>query len=127
MERRTPLGRVRGFGSAKDGTRHWLAQRFTAVALVPLTLWFVVAMISMATADYADAVAWVGSPTGAVLWILFIVAVFHHGQLGLQVVIEDYIAGDGVKILAIVAIKFTAIVLAGAAVLAVLRLAVGST
>ncbi len=126
MSYRTPLGRVRGLGSAKEGTAHWWAQRLTAIALVPLILWFVISLLSMIGADHAAVKAWLGQPLPAVLAVLLIVATFHHAQLGLQVVIEDYVHNEGAKLTLIVLIKFAAVALAALAVFAVLKLAFGS-
>src|SRR5207302_8643993 len=88
---RSPLSRAIGLGSAKEGVDHWWAQRVTALALVPLTLWFVIAVIELAGADRALFVDWVRQPLPAVLLVLLLIATFHHGALGLQVVIEDYV------------------------------------
>ena len=92
------LSRVRGLGSAKNGTHHWWIQRVTAVALVPLTLWFAVSIIKMTGAAHSDAIAWVSRPFNAIMLLMLIIATFHHMQLGLQVVIEDYIHSEGTKI-----------------------------
>ena len=94
MSLRTPLGRVRGLGSAKEGTAHWWAQRLTAIALVPLVLWFAVSLIVLAGADHATVAAWLRDPVAAVLMLLLILAGFHHAQLGMQVVIEDYVHSE---------------------------------
>ncbi|MBT5769571.1 MAG: succinate dehydrogenase, hydrophobic membrane anchor protein, partial [Rhodospirillaceae bacterium] len=91
MNMRSPLSRARGLGSAKSGTDQWWIQRLTALALIPLVIWFVVSMIIVTGADHAAALEFIRSPINSVLLILLIVATFHHGQLGLQVVIEDYI------------------------------------
>ncbi|WP_366555604.1 succinate dehydrogenase, hydrophobic membrane anchor protein [Aquibaculum sediminis] len=91
MSLRTPLARVRHLGSAKDGTHHWWLQRVTALALVPLLLWFVISVIGMLGADHRSMVDWVSNPVTAALLILLIIATFYHAVLGLQVVIEDYI------------------------------------
>jgi succinate dehydrogenase / fumarate reductase, membrane anchor subunit len=120
---RSPLGRVRGLGSAKEGVAHWWAQRVTALALIPLTLWFVIAVISLAGADHAQAVRWIASPAPAVLLVLLIVATFYHAVLGLQVVIEDYIHPESLRMALILAVKGAAILLAAAAIFAVLKLA----
>ena len=120
---RSPLGRARGLGSAKTGTDHWWAQRLTALALVPLTIWFVVSMILVTGADYAAAVDFISSPSNAVLLILLIVATFHHGQLGLQVVIEDYIHTKWLEVGLIIAVKGLAIFLGVASVYAVIAIA----
>lgn len=125
MSFRTPLGRARGLGSAKDGTAHWWAQRITAVALVPLSLWFVVSVLGLVGADYATAKAWIGAPLNAVLLVVLIAAVFHHAQLGLQVVVEDYIHSEGLKIAGILVVKFAAVLLALAGIFAVLRISFG--
>src|SRR5258708_16636215 len=92
---RTPLARARGLGSAKAGVAHWWAQRLTAIALIPLVVWFAISLVMLSGADYAMARAWIGSPRVMVLLILTIGIGLHHGQLGLQVVIEDYVHGDG--------------------------------
>lgn len=126
MSQYTPLGRVRGLGSAKNGTGHWWAQRLTAVALVPLGLWFVVSLISLVGADYAAAAGWVASPLVAVLLILTIIATFHHAQLGLSVIIEDYVHGEGSKLVAIVLVRFAAVLLGVGGVFAVLKIAFGA-
>lgn len=119
---RSPLGRVRGLGSAKDGTGHWWAQRLTALALVPLTVWFVGAVVSLIGADHAAVADWIASPVVAGLLILLIVATFYHAALGLQVVIEDYVHGEGAKIALLLLVKALSVVLSLAAVLSVLTL-----
>ncbi|MHA1537704.1 MAG: succinate dehydrogenase, hydrophobic membrane anchor protein [Alphaproteobacteria bacterium] len=120
---RTPLARARGFGSAREGAGHWWAQRLTAVALVPLSLWFVAGLLGLIGAGHGAAVAWIASPLNAVLLVLLIVALFHHIQLGLQVVIEDYVHGELLKIAAIVVVKFAALFLGLAAAFSVGRIA----
>src|SRR5881396_2976088 len=87
----TPLARVRGLGSAKEGVQHWWMQRLTAVALVPLTLWFVISAIELTGADQSRVRDWLHRPADAILMALFIVATFQHLLLGIQVVIEDYV------------------------------------
>lgn len=118
---RSDLARVRGLGSAKEGVGHWWAQRVTALALVPLTIWFVASIVSLTGASHAAVVDWIASPVPALLLVLLIVATFYHGQLGLQVVIEDYVPADGPKVALILLVKAAAILLALAAVFAVLR------
>ena len=122
MSLRTPLARVRHLGSAKDGTGHWWAQRLTALALIPLTIWFVASLVSLAGADHAAMAAWMGNPVSAGLMILLVVATFYHSALGLQVVIEDYVHGEGAKMAALIAVKGLCVVLGLTAVLAVLSL-----
>lgn len=123
MSFKTPLGRARGLGSAKEGVHHWWMQRVTAVALVPLTLWFVYAAISLVGADHAAVSAWLGHPVNAVLMLLLVAATFHHVQLGLQVVIEDYIHGEGIKIASLLGVKLGAVALAVACGFAILKVA----
>ncbi len=122
MSLRSHLARVRGLGSAKSGTAHRWSQRLTALALVPLTIWFVASLIGMAGADYYTARAWIGSPMVAGLLILLIVATFYHAYLGLQVVIEDYVHDEGLKIAGLLLVKAAALVLALTGVLAVLTI-----
>lgn len=123
MTMRTPIARVRGLGSAKNGTHHWWMQRLTAIALVPLTVWFVISVIRFAGADHAQVSTWLASPLTAVLMLLLIVATFHHLQLGLQVVIEDYVHGEAVKLGCIIGVKLASVALAVAAIFAVLKVA----
>ncbi|MBM3558717.1 MAG: succinate dehydrogenase, hydrophobic membrane anchor protein [Alphaproteobacteria bacterium] len=125
MSIRTPLARARGLGSAKSGTRHWWLQRVTALALIPLAVWFIVGVVVLGAADHAAAVAWIGHPVSAVLLILAIGFGFWHGQLGLQVVIEDYVHGEGCRIALMLAMKGAALLLAVAGILSVLRVALG--
>jgi succinate dehydrogenase / fumarate reductase, membrane anchor subunit len=120
---RSPLGRVRGLGSAKEGVAHWWAQRLTALALIPLTLWFVISVISLAGAGHARTVAWIAAPVPAVLLVLLIAATFYHAVLGLQVVIEDYIHNEALRLGLIIVVKAAAVVLGAAAIFAVLKLA----
>ena len=123
MNFRTPLARVRGLGSAKSGTHHWWMQRLTAIALVPLSLWFVASLIVVVTAEHAVVIAWLHSPLVAILSCTLIVAIFYHGQLGLQVVVEDYIHTEWLKILSIVVGKLSSLLLAAACLFAVLSIA----
>ena len=125
LKYRTPLNRVRGLGSAKDGTHHWWAQRLTAIALVPLLLWFVGAMVSVADADYADAVEWMRSPFVTVLMIGLLGALFHHAQLGVQVVLEDYVQSEWLKFTSIILVKLAAFLLGLSGIVAVLKVSLG--
>ena len=122
---RTPLARVRGLGSAKEGVHHWWMQRLTAIALIPLVLWFVASVASMAGADHATFVAWVGSPLVAIALSLLIIATFYHAALGVQVVIEDYIIHEGWRLTWLIAVKFACFVLAVIGLFAVLKIAFG--
>jgi len=122
---RTPLARARGLGSAKAGVHHWWAQRLTAIALIPLVVWFAISLVMMSGADYNVVRAWIGSPVVMVLLILTIATGLHHGQLGLQIVIEDYVHSDGWKLALLVLVRFIAVFFGLAAVVAVLRIGFG--
>lgn len=121
----TPLKRARGLGSAKDGTHHFLVQRITAVALVPLALWVIWIALALVRADYAHARALVHQPCAAILLTAFVIATFWHAQLGLQVVIEDYVHSRWLEVTAQLAVKFFCAVGALASVLAIVRIALG--
>ena len=123
---RSDLGRVKGLGSAKEGVAHWWAQRLTALALVPLTIWFVAAVVAHVGSDHAGMTAWLSSPLSLGLMIAVVVATFYHAQLGLQVVIEDYIHSEAGKIALILAVKFANLALGLAAVIALLVIAFGN-
>ncbi|MBB1089175.1 succinate dehydrogenase, hydrophobic membrane anchor protein [Lysobacter sp. SG-8] len=121
---RNPLKTARGLGSAKDGTGHFIVQRITAVALVFLALYVLGLLVGLAGADYATVRSVVASPFNAMVLIAFLLAMFWHAQLGLQVVIEDYVHG-GWGIAAQLAVRFTCVLAAIASVLAVIRIALG--
>lgn len=123
MSLRSPLGRVLGMGSAKQGVHHWWVQRLTSVALVPLSIWFLVSLLSLPSLGHAAVTAWMAQGVTALLLILFVVVAAWHSQLGLRVIVEDYVHGAGVKTLTLVAITFAHVVIASAGVLAVVRVA----
>ena len=120
--RRSPLGRARGLGSARAGAAHWWAQRLTAIALVPLTLWFIWAVIRLKGAEQLDVIAWLSAPLPLVLMLTLIVATFHHLQLGLQVVIDDYVPDHAKNLTALLAVKAGCVLLALACIVSVLKL-----
>jgi succinate dehydrogenase / fumarate reductase, membrane anchor subunit len=119
---RSPLARALGLGSATEGAEHWLAERVSAVALIPLTLWFVASIIAHTHSDYATFVAWLRSPISTILMILLQLVLFHHTALGLQVVVEDYVH-SGIKFLAVIAVRLGCFAFAAAGVVATLRIA----
>lgn len=123
---RNPMKYARNHGSAQSGVGHWWIQRLTAAALIVLSLWFVCTVIYLLGSDYVSARETLAQPWNAVLMILFIATGFWHGQLGLQVVIEDYVHIRWKEVLLTVAIKFLAVLLILACTLAVLRVALGS-
>lgn len=122
---RTPLKNALGLGSAKQGAHHFIVQRLTAVALLLLSLWFVWTVLGALHGDYATARALVAQPFNAVLMLAFIVAVFWHAQLGLQVVVEDYVHTRWLEVALQIAIKFLCFLGGVASALAVIRIALG--
>ncbi|MEO7050280.1 MAG: succinate dehydrogenase, hydrophobic membrane anchor protein [Rhodanobacter sp.] len=122
-DRRNPMKIARGLGSSQSGVSHWWTQRITAAALVLLGIWFVVTVLCLLHAEYATARAAVAKPWNALLLIAFVVVMFWHAVLGLQVVIEDYVHTRWVEVVLLTAIKFLAVLAALAGVLAVLRIA----
>ncbi len=123
---RSPLGRAIGLGSAKEGVEHWLLQRVTAVALVPLVLWFVIAVIGLIGADLDTVQDWVGRPLPAICLVLLLIATFYHASLGLQVVIEDYVRAEFARLGLVMLVRLACIAFAGAGIVAVLPLALGA-
>lgn len=119
---RSPLARAIGLGSAKEGSGPWWAERVSAVALIPLTLWFAASIIAHTGSDYTAFVAWLRGPLVATLMILLLITLFHHAALGLQVVIEDYVH-SGAKFAAVTALRLGCFALATAGIVATLRVA----
>ncbi|WP_220337043.1 MULTISPECIES: succinate dehydrogenase, hydrophobic membrane anchor protein [unclassified Wenzhouxiangella] len=124
-ELRNPLERAHNHGSAHDGVGHWWAQRFSAILLVVLTAWLIWALATLVGADHAAAAAFLAHPFHAVMAILFVVVGFYHGQLGLQVVIEDYVHQRALEVFLLVAIKALALFGGLLGALAILKLALG--
>ena len=121
MDYRSPLARVRGLGSAKAGTSHWWFQRVTAVALIPLSFWMLVFLDMCLNAPYQETVVWLNSHFNTVCIVGWVLAAFYHAALGLQVVIEDYVAAEGIKIIAVWTVNLVFFLLALAALIAVFR------
>jgi succinate dehydrogenase / fumarate reductase membrane anchor subunit len=122
---RTPLGQVRGLGSAKSGTEHFWLQRLTAVANLPLTLVFVAVVVALAGSSHAGATATLGNPWIAILMLLFVLSATVHMRIGMQVIIEDYVHDDLLKLLALMANTFFAIVIGLSAAFALLKISFG--
>jgi len=118
---RSPLARAMGLGSAKEGVEHWWMERVSAVALVPLTLWFVASIIAHTGSDYATFIAWLRMPLVNILMILLVIALFYHTALGLRVVIEDYVH-SWIKFGALAAMHLSCFALAAAGIVAALRI-----
>ena len=127
MSMRSPLGRVLGTGAAHDGVRHWWMQRLTSIALVPLTVWFVVSLLALPSLGYGTVIAWMSQSWTALLLILLVLTAAWHSQLGVRVVVEDYIHGAGARTLTLVLIGFAHVLLAAAGVFAILKVDFGGT
>ena len=127
MSLRSPLSRVLGSGSAKEGTDHWWMQRVTAVAQLIIGLWFLVSIASLTDYDRAELYRWAGHPFHAVMLILASIKLAWHSTLGVQVIVEDYVHGPLLKVSALLLNKFLHVFLAAAAVLAVLKIALGDS
>ena len=125
MSLRTPLAHVRGLGSAKSGSHHWWIQRITAIVLIPLTLWFIASLVMISRAEYQEAVAWISQPLNTVFLLIFLSAMYYHSFLGLQVVIEDYLEPEWLKITALIATKFVMIFTGLLSIVAVLKVSLG--
>lgn len=122
---RSAFDRTRGLGSAREGIGHWWMQRVTAVALIPLTLWFAASLIARARGDYGTLILWLRSPLTSVLIVLLLIALFYHMALGLQVVVEDYVHSDRIKIPAVIVIHLASFALAAAGIVTTLRITFG--
>lgn len=125
MSLKSPLGRVLGLGAAGEGPAHWWAQRLSAVALVPLSAWFVIAIVRIGASDYYAVDAWLSDPVNAVLAVLLVIAMTYHASLGVQVVAEDYIHAAGPRVVVLGLLRLAYVVLAVGGVLAVVIVATG--
>jgi succinate dehydrogenase / fumarate reductase membrane anchor subunit len=125
MTMRSPLGRVRGLGSAKEGTGHWFSEKLTALALVPLSVWFVAAVLGGIGADYATLKAWMSVPGNMTMMILLIVAFFWHASLSLGTVIEDYVHYKPAHLGGLIAVKFVCLFLGVFSIVSVLKIGLG--
>jgi succinate dehydrogenase / fumarate reductase membrane anchor subunit len=123
MSLRSPLGRVLGLGSAGEGTGHWWAQRVSAVALIPLTLWFMFSLLALPALDYATVKLWLSYPLSGFLAVLLIAVLSYHSYLGTAEVIEDYVRAAGSKIFSLVLLRFSYVLAGGASIFAILRVA----
>lgn len=125
MSLRSPISRVTGLGTAKDGVGHWWSQRVTSVALLLLGMWFVTSLLRLPGFGYQLVTAWIAMPLNAVLLLLLIGTLIYHSQLGVQVVVEDYVHHHGLKIATMLLLTFAHVALAALAVFSVLRIAFG--
>jgi succinate dehydrogenase / fumarate reductase membrane anchor subunit len=126
MKMETPLGRVRGLGSARSGAVHWWHERLTSISTFLLLIWFFVSLLRLPDLQYTTVAAWLAAPLAAVPMLLLIVSVFWHLSSGLRVVVEDYVHEEGGKLFWLVLINFASLFAAGLCIFAVLRIAFGS-
>ncbi len=126
MSLRTPLGNVLGLGSAKDGTSHFWGQRLSGIGLLILGLWFVYAILAVPGFTHADALAFIGTPLNGVLLLLLVVTMSYHSSLGVQVVIEDYVHGHGLKLASLIISRFAHTFMAVAAIYAIIKIGLGA-
>jgi succinate dehydrogenase / fumarate reductase, membrane anchor subunit len=125
MSLRSPLSRVLGLGSAKDGTAHWWAQRVTAIALIPLTLWLGFSLLGLPDLYFETVRTWLSVPISGFLAVLLVAVLSYHSYLGTQVIVEDYVAAAGSKVLILLLLKFMYVLCAGAGIFAILRVVFG--
>lgn len=126
MSLKTPLNRVRGLGSARSGTEHWWLQRVTAVANIPLVGFFIILVVSLTGADHAAVAETLRNPFIAIILSALVISVCWHMRLGMQVVVEDYVHGEGTKIALVLANNFFTAAIALASVFAILKLSFGA-
>jgi succinate dehydrogenase / fumarate reductase membrane anchor subunit len=125
MSLQSPLGKFLGYGSAKEGTEHWWGQKLTAVALVPLTLWFAIALLGLDAGDYETVRNWIAKPLNGILLILLLLAGLYHSMLGVQVIVEDYVHGP-LKVVSLVILNLAHWALAIAGIYSVVVISVGA-
>lgn len=122
----TPLNRVLGLGSAKDGTEHWWGQRVSAIALVVLGLWLIAGIAGLESFSYAAVAAWISAPFNSVMLLLTVLTSCYHSHLGVQMVVEDYVHSAGLKIVTLIGSTFVHFIFAAAGAFAVLKVAFGA-
>ncbi len=122
MDFKTPLARAQGLGAAKTGTGHWWLQRVTAVALIPLSFWLISLLDMTMNASFVETVAWLSSPLNTICVVFWVLAVFYHSALGIQIVIEDYVSTEWLKIVSVWAIKLVFMFLVLATLIAIFRI-----
>lgn len=123
---KTPLARAKGLGSAGHAVGHWMNQRVTAIANIPLVIWFVLSFVSLQGASHAEFSAWLSEPLNTVLAILFIISTFYHAVLGSQVVVEDYVHNEAFKTLKLIGNKLFFFALGVASIVSILKISFGA-
>jgi len=125
MTLRSVLSHAKGLSLAKEGLRHWLLQRLTALALIPLTFWFVISLIGLVGTGYNEFIYWLDKPANAAFMILFLAIAFHHAQLGMQVIFEDYISNQFWKTSCVVIVRLGCYLLMALSIFSILKIAIG--
>jgi len=125
MTLRSALSYAKGLVSAKEGLHHWVLQRLTALALIPITLWFVISIIGLVGTGYNEFTYWLDKPVNATLMILFVAISFYHAQLGMQVIFEDYISNQSRKMSCVITVKFGCYLLMALSIFSILKIAIG--
>ena len=122
---RSPLAKVKGLGTSADATHHFWLQRLTAIALIPLTFWFCFSIAHLPNTNYISVITWLQSPINNLLMIVMVLISFHHAQLGLQVIIEDYISHYGYRLALLITIKFLSYLMMVLGVYSLIKIALG--
>ena len=123
MRMETPLGRVRGLGSARTGAHHWWLERLTSASTLLLFIWLLVSLLRLSALDYGTVTEWLASPVNSVVMLLLVVSTFWHVKLGMQVIVEDYVHEDGNKLALIILLNFAVVAAAALASVAILKIA----
>jgi succinate dehydrogenase / fumarate reductase membrane anchor subunit len=126
MSFKTPLNRVIGLGTAREGVSHWWHQRLTAVAMLPLGLWFAISLLYVDLRSHAALNAWIRDPMTAILLSLTAACLIYHSSLGIRVVVEDYVAGKSAKVVALLLSSFVHAFLAAVCLFSILKIALGT-
>lgn len=121
----SPLSKAKGLGASGDGSHHFWLQRITALALIPLTIWFCFSIMLLPQASYEAVIAWVQSPFNAIMMLLLVIVAFQHAQLGMQVIIEDYISNHGTRLITIILVKFISYFMMAAGVYSIIKITLG--
>jgi len=123
---RSPLAKAKGLGASGDASHHFWVQRISALAMIPLVIWICISIAFLPEASYANVVAWLQSPFNGIVTLLFVIISFYHAQLGLQVIIEDYISSHSTRLFGVLFIKFLSYFLMAASVYAVIKVTLGA-
>lgn len=123
---RSPLAKAKGLGASGDASHHFWVQRISALSMIPLVIWICISIAFLPEATYANVVAWLQSPFNGIVTLLFVIISFYHAQLGLQVIIEDYVSSHSTRLFGVLFIKFLSYFLMAASVYAVIKVTLGA-